>query len=180
MSLGLKRGTAELVEHDPTWDTLAVETINQLWHIFGSIAKDIQHFGSTAIKNIKAKPIIDIAIAVDDFRNIEPLISIMEQEGFLGYSIINEEWHLFTAYTDSTRSADTYHIHIFKNESEQWNYCLYFCNYMNDNPNAAQEYEWLKLDLANRFGNDREAYRINKNIYIEQIIKSQNNMEGNV
>ena len=32
--------------------------------------KDIQHVGSLSIVSIKAKPIIDIAVAVDDFRNI--------------------------------------------------------------------------------------------------------------
>ena len=72
MNLGLKRGTAELAEHDPEWEILAAKTINRLWYIFGSIAMDIQHFGSTAIKNIKAKPIIDIAVAlvlVKKFKN---------------------------------------------------------------------------------------------------------------
>ena len=171
MNLGLKRGTAELAEYDPEWEILATKTINRLWYIFGSIAMDIQHFGSTAIKNIKAKPIIDIAVAVDDFKKIDALISIMEQEGFLGYRIINEEWHLFTAYTDSTCSADTYHIHIFKNKSIQWQNCMYFRDYMNANLCAAHDYEQCKIVLVKKFKNDREAYRENKNYFIEQILK---------
>jgi GrpB-like predicted nucleotidyltransferase (UPF0157 family) len=180
MILGLKRGTAELAEHDPEWKKLAAETINLLWNIFGSIAKDIQHFGSTAITNIKAKPIIDIAVAVDDFEKIETLIPVMEQNGFLRYQDLNQrfqglntEWRMFSAHTDSTLSVDTYHVHIIKNKSSQWQNCICFRDYMNDNPNAAREYEKIKLDLVKKFKNDREAYRLNKNIFIEHILKIQ-------
>ena len=67
MIIGLKCDVVELVDHKPEWEVLAVETIQRLWHVFGSVAKDIQHVGSTAIMHIKAKPIIDIAVAVDDF-----------------------------------------------------------------------------------------------------------------
>jgi GrpB-like predicted nucleotidyltransferase (UPF0157 family) len=67
----LKHGVVELADHDPEWEQIARETIGQLWRVLGSVAKDIQHVGSTAIRNIKAKPIIDIAVAVDDFAEVE-------------------------------------------------------------------------------------------------------------
>ena len=171
MRLGLKRGIAELAEHDPEWGKLASETINRLWHIFGSVAKDIQHFGSTAITKIKAKPIIDIAVAVDSFEKVETLIPVMEQNGFQRFQCLTTEWCLFSAYTDSTLSADTYHVHIIYNKSDQWQNCIYFRDYMNANLNSAKEYEKIKIDLANKFKDDREAYRLSKNIFIEQILK---------
>lgn len=64
MVIGLKRGTIELHDHDPDWESLAAETIRLLWDIFGEVAVDIQHVGSTAIRSIQAKPILDIAGAV--------------------------------------------------------------------------------------------------------------------
>jgi GrpB-like predicted nucleotidyltransferase (UPF0157 family) len=52
MVLGLKCGVVELADHDPEWEIIAAKTIEQLWNVFGSAAKDIQHSGSTAIKGV--------------------------------------------------------------------------------------------------------------------------------
>ena len=64
----MKRGTVFLEPHRTEWEKAAEETIRTLKGILGDIAADIQHIGSTSIKAIKAKPIIDIAVAVNDFR----------------------------------------------------------------------------------------------------------------
>ena len=67
---GLKRGTVHLSAHDPAWADQARETIRILWEVFGDLAKDIQHIGSTAIPGIEAKPIIDIAVGVGSFEGL--------------------------------------------------------------------------------------------------------------
>ena len=63
----MKRGTVYLEPHQKEWEIAAKETILTLKNILGDIAADIQHIGSTSIRTIKAKPIIDIAVAVNDF-----------------------------------------------------------------------------------------------------------------
>lgn len=52
------------------WEIEAQNTIARLKEILGDVIKDIQHVGSTSILTIKAKPIIDIAVAVDQFDDI--------------------------------------------------------------------------------------------------------------
>ena len=68
--LGLKRGTVSLCAHEKEWEMEAERTISRLKAILGDAIRDIQHVGSTSIPAIKAKPIIDIAVAVDCFDNI--------------------------------------------------------------------------------------------------------------
>ena len=68
--IGLKRGTVKLCEHEKEWELEAQNTIDRLKQILGNVIKDIAHVGSTSILSIKAKPIIDIAVAVDDFNDI--------------------------------------------------------------------------------------------------------------
>ena len=68
--IGLERGTVKLCEHEKEWEIEARNTIFRLKQILGDVIKDIQHVGSTSIISIKAKPIIDIAVAVDDFDDI--------------------------------------------------------------------------------------------------------------
>ena len=65
--LGLKRGAVALYPHEKAWETEAQATMARLRQILGSVAVEMAHVGSTAIPTIQAKPIIDIAVAVDDF-----------------------------------------------------------------------------------------------------------------
>ena len=80
--LGLKRGIVPLCEHEQAWEIEAQNTILRLKEILGAVIKDIQHVGSTSIPSIKAKPIIDIAIAVDDFEDVLLLEEELKKQGF--------------------------------------------------------------------------------------------------
>lgn len=70
MELGLKRGTAKILPHQPEWRANAAETIEMLKTLLGGVAVDIQHVGSTAIPAIHAKPIIDLAVGLRDLQDI--------------------------------------------------------------------------------------------------------------
>ena len=72
-NLGLKKGTVELFEHEKSWEEYALELISFLKIVFDKIALDIQHIGSTSIKSIKAKPIIDIIVGVADLTILDKL-----------------------------------------------------------------------------------------------------------
>ena len=65
--LGLKRGAVALYPHEKAWETEAEQTMARLRQILGPVAVEMAHVGSTAIPTIQAKPILDIAVAVDDF-----------------------------------------------------------------------------------------------------------------
>ena len=67
--LGLLRGTVSVKPHSPEWDAAGRQTAAQLKTLLGDAAADIQHIGSTAVRSICAKPIIDLAEKVlpEDF-----------------------------------------------------------------------------------------------------------------
>ena len=71
--IGLKKGIVKLHKHKKQWKKIASDTIVSLYKVFGDTAVDIQHVGSTSIVNIKAKPIIDIAVAVKSFDDVKIL-----------------------------------------------------------------------------------------------------------
>ena len=62
--LGLKKGTVKLESHKKDWEKNASDIITLLWSILNHAAVDIQHVGSTAIRKIHAKPIIDIVVGL--------------------------------------------------------------------------------------------------------------------
>ena len=80
--IGLKRGAVRLCEHEKEWEIEAQNTIFRLKAILGDVIEDIQHVGSTSIPSIKAKPIIDIAVAVDGFDDILAFEKELKAGGF--------------------------------------------------------------------------------------------------
>lgn len=165
--LGLQRGKVCLSEHNIKWISEAEKTIQKLRHVLGPHAVDIQHVGSTSIRYIHAKPIIDIAVAVDNFNNLSEIRSLLEVSGF---SYICEDipgQHLFACGSDDIR---THHIHFVRADSEAWHNYLNFRDYLISHPDKAREYDQLKQELASLYCDDRASYTAGKSQLVSQIL----------
>ena len=174
--LGLKRDTVQLCEHEQAWEIEAQNTIFRLKEILGAVIKDIQHVGSTSIPSIKAKPIIDIAIAVDDFEDVLLLEEELKKQGFYYRPKVDlGEQLLFASgsYYDSTGDLQTHFIHIVKTGSMDWRNYINFRDYLNSTPAVAKAYEDLKVLLAKQapVDNGREKYLRGKHDFIVYTLR---------
>lgn len=163
---GLKRGTVSLSPHDPDWVRQAGDTIGILRCIFGDLAVDIQHIGSTAIEGIQAKPIIDIAVGVGSMEGLplERLTARGFQERYNRFS----SNLLYVLETDD--KVRTHQVHILPYDSLQWHNYVDLRDYMNEFPEKAEEYEKLKLRLAEECNNVQTAYTDGKHDYMERTL----------
>jgi len=60
----------EIANYDPRWPVLFNEEAKRLRAVLDpSLILGLEHFGSTAVPNLSAKPIIDILIAVRSLTN---------------------------------------------------------------------------------------------------------------
>lgn len=172
--IGLPRGTVELCNHETEWEENAAYTIRKLKQIFGAAASDIQHVGSTSIVRIKAKPIIDIVVAVRSFEDVTPLVPVLEANGFLRRHWETADQLLF-ACGDYSRPAgiQTHFIHVVKTASPEWQDYINFRDYLNAKPAVAKEYETLKVELAGKYKNGpgREKYLEGKRSFILQTLR---------
>lgn len=163
---GLKRGTVSLSPHDRQWAAQAKETIGVLWDIFGGSAVDIQHIGSTAISEIEAKPIIDIAVGVGSFEGLP--LKALEAAGF------QERHNRFSSdllyVLETEEQVRTHQVHILIFDSPQWHNYVDFRDYMNAFPEKAAEYQALKRRLASECGNVQTAYTDGKRDYMEKAL----------
>ncbi len=174
--IGLKRGAVQLCEHEKEWETEAQHTIARLRKILGDAAKDIQHVGSTSILSIKAKPIIDIAVAVDDFSDVLAVEKELKDAGFYYRPQVDlGEQLLFASgnYYEGTGDLQTHFIHVVKTNSEDWTNYINFRDYLNQTPLAAKAYEDLKVSLAEQVPADggRDAYLKGKHDFIVHILR---------
>ncbi|MGL5440166.1 MAG: GrpB family protein [Filifactoraceae bacterium] len=174
--IGLKRGTVKLFNHEKEWELEAQRTISRLHKILGSVARDIQHVGSTSIITIKAKPIIDIAVAVDNFNDV--LVREREFNNYGFYYLPNAELEdqlLFAggSYYDGTGDLQTHFIHIVLKDSMEWINYINFRDYLNNTPKVAKAYEDLKISLATAVpvDKDREQYLRGKHDFIVYTLR---------
>ena len=124
MSIGMKRGTVYLEPHQEEWERAAEETIQTLKNILGSVAVDIQHIGSTSIRTISAKPIIDIAIAVNDYELILSKRDELEKAEIV-FRFDERPDQLLFVMGDFEKDTRSHHIHVVIYGSDEWN------NYIN-------------------------------------------------
>ncbi len=176
--IGLKRGTVKLYEHEKEWEIEAQNTITRLKEILGDVIKDIQHVGSTSILTIKAKPIIDIALAVDSFDDILAYEKELKNAGFYyrpnaQASIRNQLLFACGNFYEGTGDLQTHFIHIVRTNSMDWINYINFRDYLNSTPSVAKEYENLKVSLALQAPIDscREKYLKGKHDFIVYTLR---------
>lgn len=176
--IGLKRGTVQLCEHEKEWEIEAEHTIARLKEILGDIIKDIQHVGSTSILTIKAKPIIDIALAVDRFEDILAYEQELKAAGFYyrphAQASLRDQLLLACGnYYDGSGDLQTHFIHVVLSGSTAWINYINFRDYLNSNPSVAKAYENLKVSLAVQAPIDsgREKYLQGKYDFIVYTIR---------
>ncbi|ADY55290.1 protein of unknown function UPF0157 [Syntrophobotulus glycolicus DSM 8271] len=168
--LGLKRGIVALYDHEISWEENAALTMEKLQKIFGAAAKDMQHVGSTSIVRIKAKPIIDIAVAVNSFADVYPLIPLLEAEGIRHGPENDQPWQVFFFCGNDREDTRTHHIHVVKTDSREWRDYINFRDYLNACPEAAGEYETVKRQLGQKYQNDRLAYTEGKDAFVKKVL----------
>jgi len=128
----------------------------------------IDHIGSTAIPGIKAKPTIDILLQISEQVDISKVKNIFNSLDYLlNEHPENPTLHLtfVKGYTTEGFKEQTYHVHV--RYHGDWDEIRFRDYLINDNA-IAKEYEALKLELADKFRNDREAYTDSKTCWIEK------------
>lgn len=174
--IGLKRGKVRIIDHQPEWAQAAAECIAGLKTIFGDLAADIQHVGSTAIRGIKAKPILDIAAGVRRFDSLSPAIEALESAGWQKRLNRFSSDLLYVRETDGIR---THQLHILIFKCPQWYNYVDFRDYMNAFPEKAREYEALKEHLAAECNDIQTAYTDGKAGYMRRTLAEAHEYANN-
>ena len=135
----------------------------------------IEHFGSTAIPKLAAKPVIDMLVEVTSLEATkEQIVPILEAQGYDYFwrATHGEDGPPFYAWFIKRDAAGnrTHHIHMIESDFEHWDR-LRFRDYLIDHPEVAKEYENLKLKLARDYSHDRIAYTEGKSEFVMRVTK---------
>lgn len=169
----LVREEISIVLYDPTWPVLFEQESSFLKRkLPEQLVKRIEHFGSTAVPGLAAKPIIDILVEVTDLEETKKIIvPLLEAEGYEYFwrPSIDDQPPYYAWFIK--RNADgkrTHHIHMVEADSELWDR-LYFRDYLRLFQDEANRYEQLKRSLSKLYSHDRVTYTNEKTQYITAI-----------
>ena len=129
----------------------------------------IHHIGSTSIKGIYAKPIIDIMVDVKSYKGFEHISESMVRMGFTAKGEHGIPGRRYFSRTKEHMMA--VHVHFFESGDPNIAHHLAFRDYLNAQPAIAQNYSELKRELARTFPLDRDRYQLEKSPFIEKTIR---------
>ena len=170
----LAREDIEIVPYDPRWpDLFQREKKHLLSCLPDRVILRIEHFGSTAVPGLAAKPIIDMLAEVTDLEEVKTkVVPILEAQGYeyLWRPTLGDDTPPFYAWfiKRDPQGCRTHHIHMVERHFPHWDRLL-FRDYLLEHPTVAREYERLKLALAQAHPNDRPAYTKGKTDFVLRI-----------
>ena len=163
----------EIVNCDPRWPVLFDEEARRLRAILDpSLIMGLEHFGSTAVPNLSAKPIIDILIAVRSLADAQAtFVEALRNLDYVYWADNPKKDRMFFVKgMPPFGSKRSHHVHVTEPQGELWQR-LAFRDYLRVHPEEAGIYEQLKRRLATEYQTDREAYTAAKSAYIESVMR---------
>jgi|SRR5690625_3805191 len=164
--LGLPKGEVFLVPWTEDWVKEFLLEKEKIQNVIGKLIVDIHHIGSTAVKGLSAKPIIDIAVEIKDFNDGKHSVVPLENLGY-SYGGINilPDRHYF--YKGEPR---THQIHMYQTGSKFLAEQLKFRDYLRSNDHAKMEYQELKSQLSNVNRHNKHKYADEKTDFINSVL----------
>jgi GrpB-like predicted nucleotidyltransferase (UPF0157 family) len=158
----------EIVPYDGSWlarfadEREGLVKVLQPW-----LHGPIEHVGSTAVPGLAAKPVIDIMAGVETLAASRAAIARLEAIGYCYSPYKADVEHWFCKPSPALR---THHLHLVPLHSALWVERLRFRDALRADTELARAYAALKLELAARFRNDREAYTQAKAPFIRAVL----------
>src|SRR5690625_1794580 len=165
--LGLPKGEVFLIPWTEDWERELILEKERIQNKIGNYTVAGHHIGSTSVKHLSAKPIIDIAIEIRDINKGAFCITSLKEIGYSykGTQILPDR-HYF-----SKGEPRTHQIHMYQRGNKYLLEQLRFRDYLRNHDEARIEYEQLKLKLSELNKNNKHQYAEAKTDFVKSILE---------
>ena len=164
------REAIAIAPYDPAWPIMFQMEVAFLRTILpAQLIGRTEHFGSTAVPGLAAKPIIDLLVEVASLDETQRrLVPLMEAAGYDYFwrTDVSPAYAWFIKRNGA--GSRTHHIHMVEAESALWERIL-FRDYLRLFPDEAKRHGELKILLAGKYPQDRIAYTEAKSEYVISV-----------
>ncbi|MGD6846397.1 GrpB family protein [Rossellomorea aquimaris] len=161
----------EIEPPNPDWTEMGRAEVKELLHSLSPFGvKEVEHVGSTAIRDLPAKPIIDVMAMISSFDDLDEIAGRLgeDQWHFVPVELDIRPWRRFFIKVENERRVA--HLHLMLTGEPRWAQQRSFRDRLNINPSLREEYAELKKHLAHQFPDDREAYSEGKAAFIQRVL----------
>jgi GrpB-like predicted nucleotidyltransferase (UPF0157 family) len=176
--LGLRHRAVRLAPYTRAWADLYEEEARRIRQAIGEYLVALEHFGSTSVPGMPAKPILDLLGGVrrleDAQQCAEPLAAIGYEDA--GTHVIAGQ-HIFGRSREPLRAGAaaerTHLLHLVEYGSSHWTDNIAFRNALRAEPELAREYAALKQELAARYPAERPFYTAAKTEFVRKVLAAR-------
>lgn len=168
--IGLPKREVILVPWDSKWEKEFLLEKELIQNKIDLYAVGIHHIGSTAVKHLSSKPIIDIAVELNNFDDGEKCISALKSIGYSshGTNILPDRYYF------TKGEPRTHQIHMYQSGNKYLRDQLLFRDYLRNNNELRNEYEKLKFKLSKINKQNKHKYTEEKTDFIKTILDEKN------
>jgi GrpB-like predicted nucleotidyltransferase (UPF0157 family) len=157
----------EIVPYDAAWLGSFNEIAAALITLLGDRVLDIHHIGSTSIPGMAAKPLIDIDVIMPTAADVIDACPLMEAAGYEPRG--NRYDADIFAFMKRT-AAPKQRVYLCPEGHDTHHRRILFRDYLRTHPQAASDYQALKLRLAKDFEYDGDGYTAAKAAFVSDIV----------
>ncbi|MDM5298625.1 GNAT family N-acetyltransferase [Bacillus pumilus] len=156
----------EVVEYQTSWPEQYHHELDKLKKVVGDNWVEGHHIGSTSVKGMAAKPIIDILLEVKHVSELDKCNHLFRQ---LGYEPLGENGLKGRRFFRKGGLSRSHHVHAYETGHDDVKRHLVFRDYLRAAPERADAYAHKKRQLAKAHPEDIASYINGKDAIIKEI-----------
>lgn len=156
-----------LSDYSPSWPVAFEQEATRLRALLGADLVAIHHIGSTSVPGLIAKPVIDLMPVTHDIQRIDYHTPELQHAGYESKGEFGLPGRRF--FIKQSGGWRSHHIHIYQVGNPEVERHLAFCAFLRSHASMRQAYSDLKQILHSRYPNDRDAYSLGKEPWINHI-----------
>ncbi len=169
VGLGLGYGEVRLSRASEAWLKAGADLRDRVKRRLRGAAADVEIVGSPSILGLLAKPIIDLAVALDTSHSIRLVTERLQMDGWTYRGDAGSQGgHIFVLET--RRWHRVAHLHVVEHGGVQWRSYLLFRDLLRRDAEARNRYEAIELKLAQHYPTDRGLYTTGKTEVVASLL----------
>ena len=129
---------------------------------------EVYHVGSTAVRDMPGKEIIDILVCPDPAFALKDLIPALESIDYTNYGECGRPGRFFL--TKGDKPLETFYIHLCRRDHQVAQDQLLFNKILEEDEAIRQRYAYTKHLLEYEFSENRNMYRELKGLFVQGVL----------
>ena len=156
--------------YDEAWAQSFADIKAEIQDALGELALRIEHVGSTAVRGLSAKPIIDVDIVIRDYSLFRAVAAKLEAIGYRHEGDLGIAGREAFKY-DGKDHLQKHHLYVCPEDSPELKRHIAFRDYLRSHPEAVRAYSRVKEEGARLYPYDIDKYIEHKSPFIGKIYK---------